>query len=116
MTIDQTNCYTDEEYSFEVKSNSDETGFDYKVFHPKPKYNHQRPSWAKTTNNHYLTIPQEIFPKTNWVIIEAYSVDSNDDEIPIDRVLVRPEDKNLKLILPEGNYQLRQINLPTMKT
>jgi len=112
LTISQTACqasggtsvFAAERTSASGEANEGYT--DYFVGHPKLSFTHNRPDWRRTMGDMDVAIPEELNSFDKNVVIEARLINHPDEAVPIDRIVLRPNDFEIPLLLPSGSYRI----------
>ncbi len=93
-------------------------GYDLQVFTPRPQYRNGRPDWlAKMrrevridTQRLGLRVHRGFFAGEKPLVIEAQLRNESDESIPLDQIIVRPNDPLPTLMLHAGEYFIRAKN------
>jgi hypothetical protein len=73
---------------------------------PIPSFTRNRPNWRLREGDKLVEIPDAIRRPEAPTIYEAYLASEPDMAVPVDRILVRPGEDNLPLLLPPGRYRV----------
>lgn len=84
-------------------------GTDMAVRLKEATYTANRPDYRRTADTQDIAVPAELRPAEGLAIIEARLMGQGDEVIPMDRLLLRP-DEEIPLILPPGNYSVAAFN------
>lgn len=109
LTIDQTTCIGNGEGDMLRLADHPMDAADIAIDRPITSFVRGRPSFRLTHGDIPTAIPVELMPSEGWHIIEAWREDQDAEEVPMDRVAVRPEDQDIALMLPPGHYRLRAV-------
>ena len=82
--------------------------FDFVVAHPVTRFAGGRPLWRERAGDVRVPVPAELRPVSGAHVVEARLSGEPDEAIPMDRVLVYP-DEEIDLLLPPGRYRLRAV-------
>lgn len=116
LTISQTACASpDQEITIASKAINKNGKMvplvtDYAVGHPEVKFTNNRPDWRRTMGDIEVSIPVEYTEFSELILIEARLEQQPDIAVPIDRLLLRAEDKDIPLLLPVGRYRIEAFN------
>ncbi|MCB1023956.1 MAG: hypothetical protein KDB79_06195 [Acidobacteria bacterium] len=90
------------------------------VFHPRMKYENGRPTWLEMDGERRSTVIDPAKLKLNVLdqklddkesfLVQAFYLDESPDAIPIDQVLISPNEQIPALMLPIGNFKIRTMN------
>ena len=78
---------------------------DHFLAHPPLRFEKGRPAWRRAIGDVEVAVPERFLAKNRRVIIEARAPDQPDDEVPVERLLLYP-DESLPLLLPPGTWRL----------
>jgi hypothetical protein len=113
LTISQLGCLSDQPASVLAAAGRngndvttpEDAGVDIFVGHPKVEYRDHRPVWRRDVGDVEVDVPETFASKTDTVIVEARPIGTSAATVPIDRILIRPNER-LPLLLPPGRYWL----------
>lgn len=112
LTISQTACSTTgpEPYLSSERQNASggDMGLftDYAIAHPPIRIEQGRPSWLTQNRAERVNIPPSLRDETQTLLYEVRRLDHPDAAVPTDRLLLSPDDADIPLILPKGNYRI----------
>lgn len=112
LTISQTACHTKANSTIvgqSFQNKEDEIGLmltDYVVAHPSTEFIKNRPLWRREIGDKEHSIPNIFLESPEPLIVEARLDNQPDKAVPIDRVLIRPGETGVPLLLPSGRYRL----------
>jgi hypothetical protein len=82
--------------------------YDVGVFLPRVKYERGRPDWlARDLRRQAVEIPQALCVGAGMRLVQAFYADEPDTAVPIDQILIRPDQPMPVLMLPKGNFRVR---------
>ncbi len=81
-------------------------GRDIYVAHPQLTFQRNRPTWRLAEGQRFTDVPRALRRSDARVIVEARRADDSDDAVPVDRVLIDP-DETIPLLLAPGRYKAR---------
>lgn len=91
------------------RPSSESSGTDMAVRLTEVTYTAGRPDHRRTADTRDTPVPTELRPAEGLAIIEARLIGQGDEVIPMDRLLLRP-DEDIPLILPPGTYSVAAFN------
>lgn len=83
---------------------------DYSIAQPIISFTKNRPDWRRSIGDIDISLPTEYHNFKETVLIEARLKNHPDIAVPIDRLLLRPEENNIPLLLPSGEYRMEAFN------
>lgn len=83
---------------------------DYAIGHRPLNFTNNRPNWRREIGDLDVAIPASLMTFEQPILIEARIADHPDSAVPIDRVLLRPNDNEISLLLPEGFFRVEAFN------
>jgi hypothetical protein len=106
LTVDQTSFWSDTgSYTVCDQSNWPVSLADIYVGVPKPAFERGRPRWRLEQGDQFVEIPAVLRRAGEAAIYEARYAAEPDTAVPVERLLVRP-DEDLQLLMPPGRYRL----------
>jgi len=73
---------------------------------PTPSFTRHRPNWRLEEGDKFVEIPAELRRPSEASIYEARLASDPDTAVAVDRILVRPGEDDMPLLLPPGRYRL----------
>lgn len=86
------------------------SGMDVAVQFPETVFTANRPDYRRSAETRDIAVPDSLRPAEGLVIIEARRTGDGDEVVPIDRLLLRPGEDSIPLILPLGDYMVAAFN------
>ncbi len=83
---------------------------DISVVHPRFHFEHDRPTWLRASpfRRPVSVSGLPTVPKGEWLLVQAFAAnESIEQAIPVDQFLLRPENSQPTLYLPDGDHRLR---------
>lgn len=87
-------------------------GFDLVVYHPRTRYENNRPVWLKMDGRRKaVTVNRKNLPRTNGnYLVQAFVEGEIADAIPVDQIIVSNPKTAPILMLPKGKFIIRLID------
>lgn len=95
-------------------------GYNLDIFHPRATYENGRPTWLKLSgdrkaeriNLKKLKVKSDkgIITGNEPVLIQALRIGEGSDTIPVDQIILYPNQKVPVLILPKGKFRIRAMD------
>lgn len=115
LTVDQTYCRGSSDKVRLAPPSADKPGwFDLYVDHPIAAFMHGRPAWRFAQGEQAVPIPSALRPADEAWVIEVFPEGEPFDAVPVDRLLVAPDD-DVRLALRPGRYVARAVRLQPAK-
>ena len=73
---------------------------------PTPTFTRHRPNWRLAEGDKFADIPDTLRRPSEAAIYEARLANEPDTAVPVDRILVRPGEDDMPLLLPPGRYRV----------
>jgi hypothetical protein len=89
---------------------------DLKIFHPRAKYENNRPTWLKLEGRKKsavefkklnLPVQKQIFTGQNPILVQAFVTGESADAVPVDQFILYPNKEIPVLMLPKGSFRIR---------
>lgn len=80
------------------------SSMDVAVQFPELAFTDGRPDYRRRADTRDIAVPDSLRPADGLAIIEARRAGDGDQVVPIDRLLLRPGEDSIPLILPPGEY------------
>ena len=116
QNINQTTAFQSANGDFYGKSET----HDMFIFHPKAKYESGRPNWLKFNGKRKavkinlkklnLDSQKNNFIQKEPVLVQAFYKNENTDAIPIDQIILHPNEEIPVLLLPKSKFKIRAMN------
>lgn len=117
LTISQTACTSPNDKIVLSNSMTDKEGkaasmlTDLVIGHPEHKFKDNRPLWRYEMGDKAIPIPEIFLVHKQPIVIEARFANQEGGAVPVERLLLRPGETNIPLLLPNGNYRLEAFNI-----
>lgn len=112
LTISQTGCVAPGDTAMAATSRTDADGepaaalTDYFVGHPPLTFTANRPDWRRNMGDIDTPVPAALHGINETILIEARPTGEADITVPIDRILLKPRESGIPLLLPPGHYRV----------
>ena len=82
------------------------SGTDIQVIHPRYNYSNKRPSYLYENNRFKRIVDLKSFNFSMPMVLEVYPINHSMKDVPIDRLIVKPDQKEAVLSLREESFVL----------
>jgi len=116
LTISQTLCQSDGTEVYVATNAINREGAsqmsftDLLIAHPPLAFEKHRPVWRRDLGDKEVNIPQKVLSATEPILIEVRTLEQPVSAVPVERLLVRPEEHDIPLLLPPGEYRIEAFN------
>lgn len=90
-----------------LRSQTERSGYDIHIFHPRTRYEFARPSWMRLGGIRApVRIPESVCRNSYPCVVEARFASEGTDAVPVDRILIETgtEIRESRLFLPRGRF------------
>lgn len=116
LTISQTHCRSDGTDAYVATDAVNTEGephtpfTDLLIAHPPLTFEKHRPAWRRGFGDKEVEIPPQFLGHSEPILIEARTPDQPGNAVPIERLLLRPGEQEIPLLLPTGIYRIEAFN------
>jgi hypothetical protein len=96
------------------------TNHDLKVFHPRARYENNRPTWLRLGGLRKphridfkklrLTVKRNKFDGQEPILVQAFVAGESADAVPVDQIILYPNKEISVFMLPKGNFRIRAMD------
>jgi hypothetical protein len=95
-------------------------GYDVSIFHPRMRYENGRATFLRMNGMRKATeidlkelklkSANKMFAETEPILIQAFYAQESEDAVPVDQIILYPNQKISPLMLPKGKFRIRAMD------